>query len=428
MPGDGPLLTPSDRDFLSELQRRALVYFTDNQAPDGIVLDRQANRGPLRGSGWCSTAATGMGPIALALAAAEAYRLLGRAEAVRRVRAALETALHRLRHDHGIMPHFLDTHTRTAAGADALSTIDSAWPLTGGLWAAASPGDTELRDLAELLYERVDWVYWTGPNEPAYRGRIRHGAGADGRRFRGCWDRLDGETVHMYVLAVGATPGRALPPEVWDELGTCYGTVAGLRFNNADPGLFAFQYGLDLLDFRRWHRPGGVDLAAKAVVATRANYVFYRENSARFETYRRFWGLSDGDGPADPPARTGYRAYGPGQPLDGTAHLTATLASAANAPDEVLENLREVDRHATLGARGRYGIGNVNLERNWVGPDMVGIDAGAAVLALDNLLCGDRVRRVFHSLPCVARALDRLGFRPVNGGGTTKGPGAGDVA
>jgi hypothetical protein len=43
---------------------------------------------------------------------------------------------------------------------------------------------------------------------------------------------------------------------------------------------------------------------------------------------------------------------------------------------------------------------------------MVGIDAGAAVLALDNYLMADRVRAVFHSLPCVRRAMGRLGFTP----------------
>ena len=49
----------------------------------------------------------------------------------------------------------------------------------------------------------------------------------------------------------------------------------------------------------------------------------------------------------------------------------------------------------------------------WVGRDMVGIDAGAAVLALDNVLRGDRVRAVFHGLPCVQRGLERLGFTRV---------------
>ncbi len=44
---------------------------------------------------------------------------------------------------------------------------------------------------------------------------------------------------------------------------------------------------------------------------------------------------------------------------------------------------------------------------------MVGIDAGAAVLALDNFLAANRVRKVFHELPCVARGLERLGFTRV---------------
>jgi hypothetical protein len=43
---------------------------------------------------------------------------------------------------------------------------------------------------------------------------------------------------------------------------------------------------------------------------------------------------------------------------------------------------------------------------------MVGIDAGAAVLALDNHLMADRVRTVFQGLSCVRRGMERLGFSP----------------
>ncbi len=428
MPGENPTFPPVDREFLLRFQHQALAYFLDNQARDGLFLDRQSNRGAPRAGGWCSTAATGMGLAALALSAAAPYRLLTPAEAVLRVRAALETALGKLRHDHGIMPHFLDTQSGASVGADALSTIDSTWLIAGGLWAAAFLRDSALEDLAARLYDRVDWLYWSRPDAPGHRGLVRHGEGSDGKLLPGSWDRLDGEAVHLYVLAVGAEPGRALPPASWDALGTFYGTVAGLRFNNADLGLFAFQYGLELLDFRRWRRPHGTDLAAEAVVAARANYLFCREFAGEFATYGRFWGLSDGDGPGDPPAAFTYRPYGPGQPVDGTAHLTATVASVAAAPGEVLANLREADGDTGLGARGRYGLSSVNLDRGWVAGDMVGIDAGAAVLALDNVLCGDRVRRVFHALPCVGRALGRLGFEPADPSapGLTPAPTAGD--
>ena len=52
--------------------------------------------------------------------------------------------------------------------------------------------------------------------------------------MRSAWDRLNGETVFMYVLGVGADKHRALPVESWAALQPFYGTVAGLRFNNAD--------------------------------------------------------------------------------------------------------------------------------------------------------------------------------------------------
>src|SRR5688572_13700504 len=72
---DSAALVPADYGLLVRLQRQALQYFLDNQAPNGLMLDRQHNRGPLRAHGLCSTATTGMGFIALALAASPPYRM-----------------------------------------------------------------------------------------------------------------------------------------------------------------------------------------------------------------------------------------------------------------------------------------------------------------------------------------------------------------
>jgi hypothetical protein len=142
-------------------------------------------------------------------------------------------------------------------------------------------------------------------------------------------------------------------------------------------------------------------------------YRYCKQQADHFQTYRLFWGLSNGDGPGDSPQRDSYRTRGPHDPIDGTAQLTATLAAVAHAPAKVMENLEKAERDRTLGARGRYGFSPVNLDHHWVGLDMVGIDAGAAVLALDNYLMNNRVRRVFHALPCVRRGLERLGFTSV---------------
>src|SRR5262249_21952093 len=172
--------------------------------------------------------------------------------------------------------------------------------------------------------------------------------------------------------------GRALSRGSWSAVRPYYGTVAGLRFNNADLGLFVFQYGLDLLDLAAWRPPGEVDLEAEAAIAAEANRRACWERADTFRTYRRFWGLSAGHGPRASGARLAYICHSPAGPIDGTAHLTATLASAARHPAAVLENVQQALRDRSLGALGRYGLSSVNLDRGWVGPDMIGIDAGAA--------------------------------------------------
>src|SRR5262249_53196857 len=156
--------------------------------------------------------------------------------------------------------------------------------------------------------------------------------------------------------------------------------------------------------------PGGVDLDAEAALAAEANIRACRAAGDTFPTYRRYWGLSAGDGPAAPLEEFAYRCYNPAGLIDGTAHLTAALASVAHVTGAVLDNLGEAARERTLRPHGRYGLSNINLTQAWVARDMIGIDVGAAVLALDNYLMAERVRTVFHRLPCVQLGLHRLGI------------------
>src|SRR5437868_2053822 len=133
----GSPLDAGDHATLLGLQRLALGYFLDNQAANGLILDRQANRGPRRPHGLCSLAATGMGFIALALASAAPYRMHSKQTAARRITAGLRAVVEGLPHDHGIIPHFVHSATGRVHGVDYLSTVESAWLVAGGLWTAA---------------------------------------------------------------------------------------------------------------------------------------------------------------------------------------------------------------------------------------------------------------------------------------------------
>jgi hypothetical protein len=354
-----------------------------------------------------------MGCVALALAAAPPYRLLSRSLAALRVRAAVHAALQWLPHDHGVIPHFIHSATNTIHGEDYYSTIESAWLAAGALWASAFLDDLALRTLANCFYSRIDWQHWTAPGEGTPGAElVCHGKRKDGHFLPSVWDRLNGETAFMVVLGAGADD-HALAPSSWAALKPFHGTAAGLRFASADLGLFVFQYGLDLLDLDTWQAPGAVHLKEEARVATRANLQACRAAADSFTTFQRYWGLSAGDGPAETLSEPDtYRCYSPAGPMDGTAHITATVGSVAHDPAAVLENLYQGEWEQDLRPRGRYGFSSVNIDRCWVGRDMVGIDAGAAVLALDNFLVDGRVRKVFHSLSCVRRGLERLGFTP----------------
>src|SRR5262249_20265000 len=163
-------------------------------------------------------------------------------------------------------------------------------------------------------------------------------------------------------------------------------------------------YSLDLLDVAGCGLPGGAELAADAAAAAEANAAVCRVAAGRFRTYSRFWGLSAGDGPGDPPAADTYRCYAPrGRPA-AQAHGTAAAhaASLVPAPALVWETPYQAGGERRHPLRGRYGFSNINLDRSWVGGDVVGIDAGAAALHLDNCLFSGRVRRVFQSLAPVA--------------------------
>jgi hypothetical protein len=400
----------SDRALLHGLHQQALTYAIDNQLDNGLILDRQRNHGRRSYHGLISTSATGMGWMALALASNADHGLLTRAQAIQRIRRGLLTAL-ALPHNHGMLPHFLDADTLEVVGDDAIATIDASWLIAGALWSAEYLADAELRRLAKRLYDRVDWRYWSQPAKNAGGALLlSHGADADGAFLPGIWDRQNAETAFMYVLALGAArKNKALPIASWYALGLFFGSVYDMRCTSGDLGLFVFQYSRELMNLPLFPEFCGTDLRHEWEKPVLANYAASHQLARLYKTFASFWGISAGDGPPEHPGENDtYKAYAPLGAVDGTAHVLATVSSIGVWPGLVLENLRSVENSAWRKARGRYGYSNINIDRNWFSRDVVGIDVGMAVLALENALYQGRVRETFHRLKPVRRALQLL--------------------
>jgi hypothetical protein len=386
----GVSLGSNGESVLEDLQRRQLQYFLDNQLPSGLILDRQRNHGAVDFNGLASTSATGMGLVAIALASMLPYRMLSRSDAIRKVELAISTALHRLPQDHGIMPHFLNADLEPT-GEDQFSTIDSSWLIAGALTASQMLADKQIITLAKALYDRVDWRYWA--EGTAGKNLLQMGETKTDSFLPTCWDRLDAETAFMYLLASSARPPVALDSQVWQRL------VPTSRDEWQDLGLFVAQYSNCLVDPLRLQSVAGLNLLSVQREQTQNNFDACKVLSPSFLTFKDFWGLSAGDGPGvDGDV---YRTYSP-MHVDGTAHVTATLASIAVCPDIVIANVVRAINHR-LKPLGKYGLSNINVDRNWISRDVIGIDLGASIMALDNFLHGNRIRTTFSQSPCVIR-------------------------
>ena len=249
----------------------------------------------------------------------------------------------------GFYYHFLDMNTGRRAWECELSTVDSAFLLAGMLSAAAyfsgdTPDQREIRELADMLYQRADWQWAQNGGET-----LCHGWKPETGFLPYRWQGYN-EGMLMYVLAL-ASPTHALPVSVYTawcstyEWKTCY----DIDYLYAGP-LFIHQLSHVWIDFRgikdAYMRGKGIDYFENSRRATYVQQRYAIENPSKFEGYgEHCWGItaSDGPGPADAVVKGVQRHFfdyeGRGAPYgidDGTLSPWAVVASLPFSPEIVL--------------------------------------------------------------------------------------------
>lgn len=354
---------------LDALQRQSFGYFVHEANPaNGLVSDKTAADWP------ASIAATGFALAAYAVAVERGF--MTRAAAVERTLATLRffwNSPHGPEPDatgyQGFYYHFLDMRTGRRAWNCELSTVDSAFLLSGALTAgryfdADTAAEREIRTLADLLYRRANWRW--AQNQGA---TLTHGWKPESGFLKYRWEGYD-EALLLYMLALGSP---TYPPSdgSYAAWGSTYRWQRSYGYDYLYAGsFFTHQLSHLWIDFRGiqdvFMRDKGMDYFENSRRATYVQQRYAIDNPLKFKGYGPCcWGITASDGPG-PDTLTvdgierqffAYRARGvPYGPDDGTIAPCAVVASLPFAPEIVLPAIDHFIHQLELKAANPYGF------------------------------------------------------------------------
>lgn len=409
----------NDRDFLDYLQRAAFGFFWFEANPsNGLVPDRSQPASP------ASVAAVGFGLTAVGIGIEHGWisREAGRQRCLTTLQTFGETPqgsanTGTIGHQ-GWFYHFLDRESATRFGTSELSSIDTALFLAGVLYSRQyfgreDPDEAAIRTLADSIFRRVDWWWMTDGQDS-----LSHGWRPDSGFIVSHWQGYN-EAMILYLLGLGS-PVNPLPSEFWNQWtsGYTWDTRYGLSFVSFPP-LFGHQYSHCWIDFRHitdvFTRNHYLTYFENSRRATLAQQAYAEDNPGGFAGYgESVWGFTACDGPGNPPFHA-YIARGapPGFNDDGTIAPTAAGGSLPFAPEIALPTLRHLYDAYREDIWTAYGFRDAfNLQAEWWGPDVLGIDQGPILLMAENWR-DHGVWRQFMRDPIIQRGLEAAGFTAV---------------
>ena len=400
-----PAQTALEDSTLQQLQRDSFGYFVNEvNRSNGLVLDKTADDWP------ASIAAVGMALTVYPVGVERGF--IARAEGLQLTLAALRFFAGSVQGEQpdatgykGFYYHFLHMDSGKRAWQCELSSIDTALLIAGALAAGVyfdrvDPLEEEVRKLARMLYERVDWAWMLNGKDT-----ICHGWRSDSGFLPFHWEGYD-EALILYLLALGS-PTHPVPTGSYEAWCRSYEwrQIYGNDFLYAGP-LFIHQMSHIWCDFRgirdRFMRAHDCDYFENSRRATLVQQQYAIRNPLGFPHVGEFaWGVTASDGPGNHTkkvhgvVRTFYDYVARGAPFgpdDGTLAPWAVAASLPFAPAIVaptLVHMRSLHVHASnpYGFKASYNRAfddPGDHVTGWVSPYHFGINEGPTVLMIEN--------------------------------------------
>lgn len=393
------------QQLLDETQKRTWRFFWQESHPDtGLTKDRANN---FTSDNYTASSIASTGYALAANVVAVQRRWLEHRQAEQRTRKTLRFVLEEMEHFHGWLYHFVDWRTGKRIWNCEVSTIDTALFLAGALLAAEF-FKGEVARLVDQFYRRLDFeVMRTDGGTKPDEMLLSHGWKPESGFLNTRWHSYC-EHMILYLLALGA-PHQRTPEKMWDAWQRPVVAYNGKYEHLAGGPLFMHQMSHHYIDLRNRRDRLGWDYWVSSVNATLASRQFCIDNKERFKTFDDdVWGLTASDGP------DGYRGYAAivmWDKPDGTVAPTAPIGSVIFTPKESLRAMQTMYDHYRDRIWGRYGFSNAfNVDRDWWDQDVIGIDLGMALLAIEDYRTGS-IWKLFMCRPEVQRGLQRAGFR-----------------
>ncbi len=403
LPTQQPLTAEEDA-LLDSVERSSFGFFWEQANPDtGLIRDR-ANVTTQKQSSLGSIAAVGFGLTAISIADARDY--IPHEQARQRVLNTLRFLWKKLPNHRGFFYHWDNINTAERQFDSEVSSIDTAILLCGVLTCRQHFDDWEIKELAHLIFDRVEWT-WLSEDTSV----LSHGWTPETGFLPSRWNDYS-ELMMMYLLGLGSAT-YPLPADSWDAWKRVPFVYDGIRYIGSFAPLFIHQYSQAWFDFRDKH-DRYADYFQNSILATEAHKRFCLDLHSQFPDYTNdLWGITASD------SVNGYVVWGgpPATgPIDGTVVPCAAGGSLPFLPNQCVEVLQTIKDKYGARAWCRYGfVDAFNPLTNWYDTDVIGIDTGITMVMAENVRSGF-VWDTFMKNPEAKRGMQRAGFQP-NGPG-----------
>jgi hypothetical protein len=400
----------SNDEFLDLVSKKAFKYFIDNTHPStGLILDKASLHDV------SSIAAVGFGLTSLGIGAERGW--VTREDAAMRTQKILETLYNASQGSgssgyagyKGFFYHLLDISTAVRDGNSELSSVDTALLLAGVLFSREYFADeVEIRNLADSIYNRVDWNWMLDTDKNQFRMEWKPNSG-----FGGHWDYYTDEVSLICILAVAS--GK-VDSDVFYAWKREQGTYGNYTFYQTYWGsLFTYFFAHCWINFKDFgadsHPTIPVNWWENSTLAVKANRQFCIDSSSTYATYGdNSWGLTACLGP------NGYnggndsngkpkKSYGalplkdPPANHDGTIPPYGAGSSIIffSSDPEQNESVQALKNYYTnypklwglYAFKDAYNLGKASDPTDdWYADEYFGIDVGSMLLMIENYRTG----------------------------------------